>query len=74
MGVADVGERSGKYQDGEAMREGDWWIVVEAKRYRRPGADEDQREGANEFGCQNTHQIGCCFTHGQLTPTICGAH
>ena len=33
------------------MRDRDGRIMIDAERYCRPGADEDQREGANELGC-----------------------
>jgi hypothetical protein len=49
MATADVAECRDKHQDGEAVRERDGRIMVDAERYCRPGADEDQREGADEL-------------------------
>jgi hypothetical protein len=42
-----------KNQDGKAMRERDGRIMVDVKRYCRPGADKDQRKGADELGRQH---------------------
>jgi hypothetical protein len=55
MAAADIAECRDKHQDGKAMRESDGRITVDAERYCRPGANEDQREGADEL----RHELGC---------------
>ena len=39
MAAADVAERRDKDRNGEAVRERDGWIMIDAERYCRSGAD-----------------------------------
>ena len=66
MAAADIAKCRDGYQDGEAVRERDSRLMVDAERDCRPGADEDQCEGADELGGQSPHRTGCCFSHRHL--------
>jgi hypothetical protein len=63
MAAADVAECRDKHQDGQAVRERDGRIMVDAERDCRAGADEDERESADELGCQRPRRTDCCFSH-----------